>query len=128
MSEAFSTPDRAALLNLGGAPLAGGRRIVSVNGGDWLVDAPANAPVDIPLEQPYETVHHPRHYDHPVLPGVQAIDMIEDFPYNIGSAMAYLWRCGRKPGVDPVEDLRKAIEHIQREIGRLQRGAPCAKP
>jgi hypothetical protein len=68
----------------------------------------------------YETINAPTHYDHPTIKGLQAITVIQDFPYNVATAMAYLWRCGRKPGVDPVEDLRKAVVHIEYEIARLQ--------
>jgi len=61
-----------------------------------------------------------QYYDHPTIPHLQAIDVVQDFPYNIATAMVYLWRCGRKPGVDPIEDLRKAIQHLEFEIRRLQ--------
>lgn len=63
------------------------------------------------------------YYDHPIIENLQAIDVIQAFPYNIATAMAYLWRCGRKPDTDPVEDLRKAITHIEFEIKRLQGNA-----
>jgi hypothetical protein len=39
--------------------------------------------------------------------------------YSLGAAVKYIARHGRKPGVDAVEDLQKAIWCIQREIDRL---------
>jgi hypothetical protein len=41
-----------------------------------------------------------------------------EFPYNVGTAIAYLWRAGRKTD-DAVEDLRKAIKHLEMECVRL---------
>lgn len=67
----------------------------------------------------YERVNHPDHYNkHPS--GVECIDIIEHMQYNIGAAMKYLWRAGLKPNVSFVEDLRKAVWYIEREIGRLE--------
>lgn len=67
----------------------------------------------------YEAVNHPRHYaSHPS--GVECISIIQWFPFNIGTAIKYLWRCGLKPGADEVEDLRKAIFYIEQEIRRKQ--------
>jgi hypothetical protein len=43
--------------------------------------------------------------------------------YGLGAAVKYIARHGRKPGVDAVEDLRKAMWFIQREIDRLERGS-----
>jgi hypothetical protein len=62
-----------------------------------------------------------KYYDHPTIPNLQAIDVIQDFPYNIGTAMAYLWRAHTgKPGVDPIEDLRKCLQHVEFEIKRIE--------
>jgi len=66
----------------------------------------------------YEPVNHPQHYNsHPS--GVECIDIIEHFGYNIGAAMKYLWRAGLKPGVDHIVDLQKAVWYIEREIQRI---------
>ena len=63
-----------------------------------------------------DSVDHPKHYNqHPK--GIECIDIIEDFPFNIGNAMKYLWRAGLKGEV--TEDLDKAIWYIQREKERL---------
>lgn len=69
------------------------------------------------MAEPYEEVNHPPHYNsHPT--GIEAIDVIEELPFNIGTAIKYLWRQGLKPGEDELKDLRKAIWYIEREIKR----------
>lgn len=65
-----------------------------------------------------DAINHPKHYtSHPS--GVEAITVCEHMGFNIGNAMKYLWRCDLKNGV---EDLRKAIWYIQREIDRREKG------
>jgi len=61
-----------------------------------------------------DMVNHPPHYNQ--IPGVECIDVVEHLPFNIGNAMKYLWRYDHKNGV---EDLRKAVWYIDREILRL---------
>ena len=65
-----------------------------------------------------EAVDHPTHYNaHPK--GIECIDVIEDWPcFNLATACKYLWRCDHK-GAD-IEDLRKAVWYIEREISRRQ--------
>lgn len=61
---------------------------------------------------------HPKHYNtHPS--GVECITIIQEFPFNIGTAMKHLWRAGLKEGNPVNKDLEKAIEYIQFEIKRL---------
>ena len=56
------------------------------------------------------------HYKkHPT--GIECRTICEHFPYNVGVAMAYLWRHEHKG--QPVTDLLKAIEHIKFEIERI---------
>lgn len=55
-----------------------------------------------------ETVDHPTHYNtHPS--GIECIDVVEGFNFNLGNAIKYIWRAGLKPGVDAMNDLQKAI-------------------
>jgi hypothetical protein len=62
-----------------------------------------------------ETVNHPAHYNtHPS--GVECIDIIEHYNFNVGNAIKYLWRADEKGA--PIDDLRKAAWYIQREIER----------
>jgi hypothetical protein len=51
--------------------------------------------------------------------GIEAFDVCMDFArdsYNIGVAIAYLLRAGKKPGNPMVNDLLKAIDHINKEL------------
>lgn len=56
--------------------------------------------------------------------GAQVIDIVENLPYNRGSAIKYLARAGRKDPTKHVEDLRKAAWYVQREIDRIERNQP----
>lgn len=67
-----------------------------------------------------DPVNHPNHYNwHPT--GVECIDIIRPFTYNRGTAIAYIWRAGRKPNCDEIEDLKKAVFHLQDEIKSLEK-------
>lgn len=62
-------------------------------------------------------VNHPRHYNvHPS--GVECIDVVEHMSFNRGNAVKYIWRAGEKDGKE-IQDLRKAIWYLEREIQRL---------
>lgn len=64
-----------------------------------------------------ETVNHPPHYNqHPS--GVECIDIVEHFNFNVGNAIKYMWRAGLKEG--QIVDLKKAEWYIRREIARLE--------
>lgn len=72
-----------------------------------------------------ESVNHPKHYNsHPS--GVECIDIIRHYCYDIGAAIKYLWRAGLKTeeGMTDrekeIEDLRKAIWYINDRIRQLQ--------
>lgn len=67
------------------------------------------------MSKPIEKVNHPKHYNSNPS-GVECITVIEHMPFNVGSAIKYLWRCGFKD--DEIEDLKKAAWHCQREIQR----------
>lgn len=65
-----------------------------------------------------DPVYHPAHYTaHPS--GVECIEVVEHMTYNVGTAVAYLWRAGLKTP-DPIQDLQKAAWYIAREVARLQ--------
>jgi len=74
----------------------------------------------IELKEPKpDPINHPSHYtSHPK--GYECIDVIQWFPYNIASAMKYLWRAGLKPGNPVVQDLKKAIKFLEFEIKRQE--------
>jgi hypothetical protein len=65
-----------------------------------------------------EVVNHPTYYNkHPS--GVECIDIVEHMSFNLGNAVKYLWRSGKKGPAD--DDLRKAVWYIERERQRLER-------
>lgn len=71
-----------------------------------------------------DNVNHPAHYTNDPS-GVECIEITRHRDFNIGNAIKYLWRAGRKE--DPtmgkaektVEDLSKAIFYIKDEIKLL---------
>lgn len=66
------------------------------------------------LETPQpDPVEHPLHYTlHPS--GIECIQITEHMGFNLGNALKYIWRCDLKK--DAVEDLRKAMWYINREL------------
>ena len=67
-----------------------------------------------------DMVNHPPHYiSHPS--GIEAIEICEHMSFNLGSAIKYLWRTDLK--LDTIEDLKKAVWYINREIQRLEKEA-----
>ena len=65
----------------------------------------------------HDPVNHPAHYTW--LPrGLEVIDVTENFNFCRGNALKYIMRAGHKS--DEVEDLRKAVWYLQREIARLE--------
>ena len=60
-----------------------------------------------------DSVNHPSHYtQHPS--GIECIQITEHMGFNLGNAMKYIWRSDLKG--DVIEDLRKAVWYINREI------------
>lgn len=69
-----------------------------------------------PQPQP-DAVNHPSHYtQHPS--GIECIQITEHMSFTMGNAMKYLWRADLKNGV---EDLKKAVWYIQREIAKREK-------
>jgi hypothetical protein len=65
-----------------------------------------------------DPVNHPQHYvSHPS--GVECIQITEHMGFNLGNAIKYVWRADLKG--DALEDLRKAIWYIDREIQRREK-------
>lgn len=63
------------------------------------------------------TINHPPHYNnHPA--GIECIDVTEEFNFNLGNAIKYIWRAGLKG--NEIEDLEKAVWYVNREIARIK--------
>ena len=63
-----------------------------------------------------DNVNHPRHYTkHPS--GVECIQITEHMGFNLGNAVKYIWRADLKG--NQIEDLKKAVWYINREIQRI---------
>ena len=62
-------------------------------------------------------VNHPEHYiKHPS--GIECIAITQHMGFCLGNAIKYIWRSSEKGR--KVEDLRKAIWYIEREITRAE--------
>jgi hypothetical protein len=64
-----------------------------------------------------DVVNHPPHYN--AISGVECIDVVEQFNFNLGNVIKYVWRAGEKD--DLLTDLKKARWYIEREITRLEK-------
>lgn len=67
-----------------------------------------------------ESVEHPSHYGGDTT--YEALKVIQAWGagFEVGSALKYLCRAGKKPGADYVEDLEKAKFYLQAEIDRVR--------
>jgi hypothetical protein len=70
-----------------------------------------------------EMVDHPSHYNegprHTCGELIECIDVVEIMSFNVGNAVKYLWRQGKKG--DALEDLKKARWYIDRAIQAAER-------
>lgn len=65
----------------------------------------------------HDPVNHPKHYtNHPS--GIECIQITEHMGFNLGNAVKYIWRADLK--LDALEDLRKAVWYINREIAKRE--------
>ena len=64
-----------------------------------------------------EMINHPSHYN---MGKYEAIDVIEDWElgFNLGNTIKYISRAGHKDSI--VQDLKKAMWYLQREIDRIE--------
>lgn len=60
--------------------------------------------------------------------GLEAFDVIDafDLNFNLGNAFKYIARAGKKG--DKVEDLRKAVTYLNREIKKEKKARPFWMP
>ncbi len=65
----------------------------------------------------HDVVNKPKHYtEHPS--GIECIQVTEHMGFNLGNAIKYIWRCDLKK--DSIEDLKKAIWYINREVQKRE--------
>jgi hypothetical protein len=65
-----------------------------------------------------DVVNHPPHYTaHPS--GVECIQITEHMNFCLGNAVKYIWRADLKN--DAIEDLKKAVWYVNREIERREK-------
>ena len=67
-----------------------------------------------------DVVNHPAHYTDGK---IEVIDFIEDKGLNFhrGNAVKHISRAGKKDPAKEIEDLKKAVWYLNREIGRLEK-------
>jgi hypothetical protein len=69
------------------------------------------------LREINDLVNHPPHYTaHPS--GVECIQITETMNFCLGNAVKYIWRADLKH--DAIEDLKKAVWYVNREIERRE--------
>ncbi len=74
-----------------------------------------NTSTPIALTPVPDMIAHPPHYT-ANKSGVECIEITEHMNFCLGNAMKYLWRADLKG--DAIEDLRKSVWYIEREIAR----------
>jgi len=74
-----------------------------------------------PIEVDYKATPEPSYYSGKKY-GYSARKVVEDFQpdsYNLGTAITYLLRAGKKEGNPAAQDIQKAINHLHFELDRL---------
>ena len=72
---------------------------------------------------PDSTNPDPTNPDHYKTPGPEVIELTEHLNFCRGNAVKYVCRAGKKDPNKEIEDLRKAIWYLNREIARLEKKA-----
>ena len=69
-------------------------------------------------DEPFDIVKKPKHYN---MGKFEAIDVIEDWQlnFNLGNTVKYISRAGHKDNI--IQDLKKSLWYLQREIDRLEK-------
>ena len=67
-----------------------------------------------------DPVNHPPHYSgNP--DGVECIQVVRWMNFNLGNAVKYIWRAGKKDVKLTIQDLEKAKWYLEDEMARLKR-------
>ena len=67
----------------------------------------------------HDPVNHPSHYT--AYKGLEVIDLTEQMNFNRGNAVKYICRAGLKDPATEIQDLKKAVWYLNREIARLEK-------
>jgi hypothetical protein len=65
-------------------------------------------------------VEHPDYYNKNPS-GVECLDVVRYFNFNLGNVIKYIWRAGLKDGSPTIQDLRKARFYLDDEIKKLEK-------
>ncbi len=67
-----------------------------------------------------EAINHPSHYADGK---IEVIDFIEDkkLNFNLGNVVKYVARAGKKDKSKELEDLKKALWYLEREISNYEK-------
>ncbi len=73
------------------------------------------------MKEKHDPVNHPSHY---TSGKYEVIDVILDWALNFckGNALKYIARAGKKDKTKEIEDLKKAIWFLEKEISILNKG------
>ena len=66
----------------------------------------------------HDEVNHPAHYT--AYEGIEVIQLTEQMNFNRGNAVKFIARAGLKSYDTEIQDLKKALWYIQREINRME--------
>lgn len=91
--------------------------ILDNDGDRWYVNCSAGWEGELWIDEP-DSVNHPSHYT--AYKGVEVIQLTEQMNFCRGNAVKYIARAGLKDADKEIEDLRKAIWYIEREIQRME--------
>jgi hypothetical protein len=73
----------------------------------------------------HDPVNNPEHYTSSQS-GIECIDVTENMNFCLGNAVKYIWRADLKG--NPIEDLKKAVWYLEREISRREAICPRDYP
>jgi hypothetical protein len=65
-----------------------------------------------------DEINNPKHYH--TIAGVKCADITDHFNFNLGCAIKYIWRAGKKEKESYIKDLKKARWYLNREIENLK--------
>lgn len=79
------------------------------------------------LRKTLSNVNHPSHYGGDTV--YETIKVIEAWGlgFHIGNAVKYLSRAGKKDAAKELEDLKKAVWYINKQIGLIEAAKPSSK-